>query len=99
MDTASCFFLLTVLQYNYWKCKFKQIKINTDLLHLCLPWAPSSLHGQYLPWGPSLLGLLGEREKKKTLPRRGKKNIAVCKICVELDRFDKDISYQYEFEH
>lgn len=26
-------------------------------------------------------------------------NIAVCKVCVELDRFDKDISYQYEFEH
>lgn len=49
------------------------------------------------PVGPFSPGTPG-REKKTKLPRRGKENVAVCKVCVELDRFDKDISYQYELE-
>lgn len=81
------------------KKKIQQIKININFVNLCLQWAPSSLHGQDLLRGHFLLGLLGEREKKIKLPRRGKENIAIYKVCVALDRFDKDISYQFKVEH
>lgn len=45
------------------------------------------------PFSPETPAREGEKTK---LPKRGKENIAVCKVCVELERFDKDISYQYE---